>query len=782
MCQNFRVKLDFCNYYNDIRRFCWIFIDCTKMLQIDDIKKHIKKLFGINDPFDLLLNKNEYLPPREDIRILKENEIILVSPGSHFSSDQFNNLPLYYAVSLIDENKEELEDSAHSEQIEELISQSDKNSIQQEQLSINFPTVLSSQEDLSIDTTNNFQDDAEMYDTTTNTEICNTLPKRNHIRHRKKKIKVDTQLAEEDKSVKSKITNPIISSIISSCKHIGFDIVDDKIVMKDQVICPSNIVDAIHKLENILSSVKSAIPLTFGNDRVKDMTKKEKEEKDNTEDTEVNTVSKNINGNTVSTERLEEINKFLGIDFETYEVMVVRPKVNDIIAFKFFFGLRLERLELDVSFGGHCARRKKRPGKLPRRGSRQMASHLLDHSNDSIAWEAVFAPRSSDAATRVVQKSSFISNLQHGCTGRVALCKVRLRRFTRIFLARTLRKLRPRAWRHFIYNVMSHDFVSPAFHLGPGTGTKVCRQLAKSSKRFERSYLDQSGQLTCTVRREARYDKSRVINKSRRLPRTPSGTIVQSPCSQKRQVASKKRRQMRSLSRVCLITGSFSYLRNDTSRATVNWMRVPKRAYRLGGLGVNRKPVLDLDGAKSRGRHTAYTREFPTDDHQHDEQPHGHSPADRLRSALGHVLADLSLAREPTTRDRGRKVGKEIGEHPPKRRRFCNRRVESDEGEDGKRTGQQRVDKEPTAEGGRMAPNDKRAGRRSRDHKVIEEVPDLWHGSGNFVSFRGLLFHLLRTAACEISSRSSCIFLFLLLGFPFVGGAAIFELWRIACH
>ncbi|CAD1469432.1 unnamed protein product, partial [Heterotrigona itama] len=51
--------------------------------------------------------------------------------------------------------------------------------------------------------------------------------------------------------------------------------------------------------------------------------------------------------------------------------------------------LRLERLELDVSFSGHCARRKKRPGKLPRRGSQQMTSHPLDYLNDSRAWEII---------------------------------------------------------------------------------------------------------------------------------------------------------------------------------------------------------------------------------------------------------------------------------------------------------------------------------------------------------------------------------------------------------
>ncbi|KAK9294502.1 hypothetical protein QLX08_010903 [Tetragonisca angustula] len=336
MYQNFRIKLDF-KYYNDVRRFCWIFIDCTKMLQIDDIKEHIKKLFGINDPFDLFLNENEYLPPKENIQVLKENEIILVSPGSHLSNNQFNNLPLSIEFSSIDANKQELEGNfAYPEQIEELISQSGKNSARQEQLSNNFPAVLSSQQDLSTDTTNNFQSGEEMYDTS-NPEILDTLPRRKRVRHRKKKTKVDTQLTEEDKPAKPKITNSIISSTISSCKHIRFDNVDNKIIVNDQFICPapSNRVDTVHKLKNLLSLSKNAIPLTFENNRIKGMTcKKEKEEKENVEDTVANVVSKNINGNTASTERLEEVNKFLDIDFETYEVMVVKPKIEDIIAFK----------------------------------------------------------------------------------------------------------------------------------------------------------------------------------------------------------------------------------------------------------------------------------------------------------------------------------------------------------------------------------------------------------------------------------------------------------------
>ena len=37
------------------------------------------------------------------------------------------------------------------------------------------------------------------------------------------------------------------------------------------------------------------------------------------------------------------------------------------------------------------------------------------------SWKAVPVSRSPDAATKAVQRWSFISNLQHGCTGRVAI-------------------------------------------------------------------------------------------------------------------------------------------------------------------------------------------------------------------------------------------------------------------------------------------------------------------------------------------------------------------------
>ncbi|KAG7202063.1 hypothetical protein KM043_004741 [Ampulex compressa] len=54
---------------------------------IDHIKQHITKLFGITEPFHVMLNDTEYLPPMEDVRILKENETILVAPGSGLQAE-----------------------------------------------------------------------------------------------------------------------------------------------------------------------------------------------------------------------------------------------------------------------------------------------------------------------------------------------------------------------------------------------------------------------------------------------------------------------------------------------------------------------------------------------------------------------------------------------------------------------------------------------------------------------------------------------------------------------
>ena len=75
-------------------------------------------------------------------------------------------------------------------------------------------------------------------------------------------------------------------------------------------------------------------------------------------------------------------------------------------------------------------------------------------------------------------------------------------------------------------------------------------------------------------------------------------------------------------------------------------MRGPKRAHRLGGLGANRKPVLDHDGAR---RAWLWRGEFPSDDRPPRRRAQ-HSPADRHRSA---TFSPWSR-REPREADPGR--------------------------------------------------------------------------------------------------------------------------------
>lgn len=74
---HFRVKVDLSKFFHDVRQCCWIFVDGTKIQQVMHLKQHISELFNIAEPFHLLLNDTEYLPPAEDVRLLENNETVL---------------------------------------------------------------------------------------------------------------------------------------------------------------------------------------------------------------------------------------------------------------------------------------------------------------------------------------------------------------------------------------------------------------------------------------------------------------------------------------------------------------------------------------------------------------------------------------------------------------------------------------------------------------------------------------------------------------------------------
>ena len=76
---NYRIKVDLSRYYDDVRRLSCIYIDTNRLKTIDAVKQHIVHTFDIRDTesFDLLLNGNEYLPPKENVRIVNQDDVIV---------------------------------------------------------------------------------------------------------------------------------------------------------------------------------------------------------------------------------------------------------------------------------------------------------------------------------------------------------------------------------------------------------------------------------------------------------------------------------------------------------------------------------------------------------------------------------------------------------------------------------------------------------------------------------------------------------------------------------
>ncbi|XP_033184765.1 uncharacterized protein LOC117154155 isoform X2 [Bombus vancouverensis nearcticus] len=293
---NFRIKLDLCKYHKDMHRFCWIFIDSTKMINIKDVKTHINVLFRINEPFDLFLNEVEYLPPNEDVRILKENETVLVLPKTRLSNIQLSStqlinqlhLAVSNPVSPIDTGKQDPESSpADSKRIGPT--------------AINSPAAKSSpmQQEFPTDITDKLQNSKE----STDAEIPYACARRKRARRRKSSKPEQLLLNEGDRS-------------------------------KNPVTCPEKIrgvhttVSPVHELTNLLSMVNNSTPPTFENNRVKNTVNAKHQSN------EVNGVNANVSASIASIMALGESKEFVNTDLETYPVMTTKPKINDIIAFK----------------------------------------------------------------------------------------------------------------------------------------------------------------------------------------------------------------------------------------------------------------------------------------------------------------------------------------------------------------------------------------------------------------------------------------------------------------
>ncbi|XP_070161459.1 coilin [Polyergus mexicanus] len=349
---HFRLKIDLSKFFHDARKFCWIFIDGTKIQQIFHIQQHISKLFSITEPFHLLLNDTEYLPPTEDVRILKENETIQVVPGSGIKNEV--DKAETYNGSMLDKQ-------VHTTNIKTGINTSDALVVSNNTLNDTQPTSINSTtgnmtfysviNDTAIDDT---EEDTDSKVTDNNiTEDCNltdsviSIPKRKRVRKRKPKNQSKTQLtlssnmSEKNKPKKPKI---IDSYIIPSGKHIRFDNTE-----KEENDIAKQIVQEISRNEsyisknssrdlgNLLALGQSSTPLTYVHKKVKNEVKMENELNDGIKIKTSNKIAENnisTEKNLNNKEKTQCYENWMHSDPEIIPIMTRKPQVKDIIAFK----------------------------------------------------------------------------------------------------------------------------------------------------------------------------------------------------------------------------------------------------------------------------------------------------------------------------------------------------------------------------------------------------------------------------------------------------------------
>ncbi|XP_076654660.1 uncharacterized protein LOC143360027 isoform X2 [Halictus rubicundus] len=350
MCRsNFRIKLDLCKFYNDVRRFCWIFVDGTRMQRVAHAMDHITKLFSIKETFHLLLNEAEYLPPNEDIRVLKENETILVCPGTGIQSE--TNLP----TRVTDRTPvPEVQSSfTKTEIVNNLVvhkeSQTNSYLVQSEPIveknelvealdrSQNDALETSTLCERTEDETNSTSDSKVDGTTFTDFNIDNTLcTKRKRKRTRKKKTQeVKPSVKNEVVAVKPKIIN---TYVISTSKHIRFDNLDSpETVAKPNTSnkkVNGSYIDEVapsHELANLLSLGHNSTPVTFTSSQVKEEIKLESM---SDEETRLNASFETKSKSNSLLKMLQEGKKLTSKDLEACPSLLTKPELKCVIAFK----------------------------------------------------------------------------------------------------------------------------------------------------------------------------------------------------------------------------------------------------------------------------------------------------------------------------------------------------------------------------------------------------------------------------------------------------------------
>ncbi|KAL0128325.1 hypothetical protein PUN28_003540 [Cardiocondyla obscurior] len=323
-------------------------------------------MFSISEPFHLLLNNTEYLPPVEDVRVLKENETILVIPGSGLNNTvsevgEISNASSYNGTDLSSPKTQKITQKT----FESISKDKFKNTIDITRPSsmnttrdMTFYSVINDTINDTINTEGTSEDDTESKTTENNLiEDCDVTQesnassaKRKRVRKRKPKNKsqsimlhneteeTEGVITKEPSSKKPKIIN---SFTIPSGKHIRFNNTEDENKLAKEIVQEiSGNESYLNKisslgLSTLLALRHSSTPKTFVKKCKNGIETENSKTETLTEDLENNTekiVLNNIRremppqkGN--SLESLET-------DLESLPIMTRKPEINDIIAFK----------------------------------------------------------------------------------------------------------------------------------------------------------------------------------------------------------------------------------------------------------------------------------------------------------------------------------------------------------------------------------------------------------------------------------------------------------------
>ncbi|XP_015598450.1 uncharacterized protein LOC107269280 [Cephus cinctus] len=368
---SFTIVVDLTKYFTDARACSRVFVDETKVWYINHLKQHIINLFGIEEPFHLLINKIEYLPPTEDIRIINGNDVVIVVPGSGLCS---GTVTVPNPVSITVPERKALKDVNTSNKM------LDNGNFQTRRVS-DVDLFKSVQESDTSSTTRKFSlsayksfntstpaapgrdttmfhtviDDTELESATESkatdsngdfivSEGTPMANKRKRIRHRRTKRQTPIPLQPfepKENGLKKPRTNN--STIISSGKHIRFDIhelqPDHSVTTVIDLISPNPSKDLPSQSSNtkdlstLLALGKSSTPVTFSSKKVvsepkKETMSKELEKSNNTPDKTNEAKHNSTNGKTTMTEDYSEL------DPQKYAIITDKPQKNDIVAFK----------------------------------------------------------------------------------------------------------------------------------------------------------------------------------------------------------------------------------------------------------------------------------------------------------------------------------------------------------------------------------------------------------------------------------------------------------------